>query len=173
LYYYGIGPFFDYRAGVRARLDDARKKQEKYEQLFHRRDKLQQVWKDLLASGLKTAAPDAESQALHALGDWAQESGLGLSSLKPEHAAQEDKDQLRQLGFHATGTGSWASIIRVLWRLETAPIPLHLNSVQITARKESSDDLAVQLSIATICYDPEAGKPKAAPVARPPSEDTP
>ena len=36
-----------------------------------------------------------------------------------------------------------------------------------------TDDLAVQLSIATICYDPEVGKPKAAPVARPQSEDTP
>jgi hypothetical protein len=172
-YYYAVSPFLDYRADVVRKLNDAKGREKKYLALIAQKDQLAKTWKVLLASGLKTASPDAESQALHAIGDWAQDSGINLSSLKPEHSTSDDKNQLHQIGFRASGTASWASIIRMLWHLESAPIPVHLTSLQITARKEASDDLAVQMGIVTVCYDPAAGKSKSMAAPAPQSEETP
>jgi hypothetical protein len=171
--YYALTPFLAYRAGVKERFEAVSKQLDDADQLKERAGKAQLVWKGLLAKGLKTTASDAESQTLNAVRDWAQDSAMGLTSVKPEHVTQDDKDELRQIGFHAMGVGPMASVARMLWRLEAAPIPLRVNSVQIMARKEATDDLAVQLSIATVCYNPEAGKAKSAPAPSRTQGETP
>jgi hypothetical protein len=170
--YFAVSPFLDYRADVRARLELVTQQHKQAQQLFADARAAEKLWQGFLARGLKTTASEAESQTLNAVRDWAQESGMGLSSVKPEHLAQDDKDQLQQIGFHAMGAGPMAALARMLWRLESAPIPLRVNSVQVASRKDATDDLAVQLSIATACYNPEAGKPRK-PVPTRKAEATP
>jgi len=41
-------------------------------------------WREMIASGLKRDPTEAESQILHAVGDWAKDAGLKLSAVKPE-----------------------------------------------------------------------------------------
>jgi hypothetical protein len=47
------------------------------------------------------------------------------------------------------------SIARLTWALETAQIPVRVNEMTITPRKEGTDDLQIQLSVSTLST-PEA-----------------
>ena len=167
LQYMAISPFMSYRAQIETDLAAATKTLDASQILFHRQDNHQKEWKALLGSSLKATPSEAESQVLHSVRDWAQESRLGLESLKPEHLAQDKSSAFQEIAFRASGSGPMASIARMLWHLETAPIPLHVNSVQITPRKEATDDLTVQLSISTICLNPMPEKPQPRPAAGP------
>jgi hypothetical protein len=116
--------------------------------------KLRPIWTAMQAGGLKADPATAESQFLHALRDWAQESQLTLTALKPERNAIENKFQL--ISYRATATGSMRSITEMLWRIETAPIPVRINDLEITPRKEGTDDLSVQFGVSTLSQLPEA-----------------
>jgi Tfp pilus assembly protein PilO len=105
-------------------------------------------WQKMVAAGLKQDPTEAESQVLHAVGDWATEAGLRLSSMKPERVPE--KKHLQEITFQATGTGSMNAVARFLWRVETAGIPIRLKELQLGSRKEGTDDLTLQLRLSTL-----------------------
>ena len=160
LQYLAITPFLNYRSQIQADLVLANRNSDAAQVLFTRQRNHEKQWQALLASSLKVTASEAESQVLHSVRDWAQDSGLGLESLKPEHLAREKDAAVQEIAFRASGSGPMSAIARMLWRLETASVPLRVNSIQITPRKEGTDDLAVQLSISTICLNPDAKAPE-------------
>ena len=102
----------------------------------------------------------AESQVLHALRDWSQDSRLTLSSVKPGKVVE--RGELLEMSFQAAGTGSMSAVSRFLWRIETARLPIRIHQLQLGARKEGSDDLSLQLSLSSLCLPgaraPAAGK---------------
>jgi len=130
------------------------------ENLLQRRRLIGPRWRQMLAEGMKRDPAEAESQVLHALGDWAADAGVDLISLKPERLTEDTL--LPEIEFRAAGTGSMAAVSRFLWRLETAEIPLKVKSLQIGSLKEGRDDLSLQLQISTL-YVPEPQRAKPAP----------
>ena len=120
---------------------------------------MEQEWKEMLEAGLKRDVSEAESQVLHAVRNWSQESGLALSSVKPQRIAQEG--DLQEITFQAAGTGSMRSVARFLWQLETAPLPLKVKELQLGSRKEGADDLSLQLRISAL-YLPAEPQPSTA-----------
>jgi hypothetical protein len=137
--------------------------------LFASNRRLNGEWSKLAGDRLARDGSAAENQVLHSVRDWAQESGLTLSSLKPERTERERG--LGKVTVRATGTGGMAQISRFLWHVQTADIPVRLTDVQITTRKEGTDDLSVQLGLATVFVAPEP--PAAKPGPRPPQEVQP
>jgi ribosomal protein L22 len=105
------------------------------------------TWDEMIGQQLRRDASEAESQVLNSVREWAQEAGMTLSSLKPERTEKE-KD-FHKITFRATGGGSMAQVARFLWRIETATVPVRVTDVTITSRKPGTDDLGVQLGIAT------------------------
>jgi len=126
--------------------------------LFARKKQLGPKWQQVVEAGLKSDPAEAESQVLHAVRNWSQESGLSLSSLRPEHTAQ--KGELREITFQASGTGPMSAVAGFLWRLETSPLPIRVNDLQLGTRKEGTDDLNLQLRVSTLCHSPA---PRSAP----------
>ena len=116
------------------------------------------MW-NAMRAGLQAGPAEAESQILHAIGDWAEDSRLTLSLLKPERLT--GKTRLPQIAFQAAGTGSMEAVTRFFWRLETATIPIKVTELQLASRKEGTDDMSVQLRISTV-YLPERPQPIAA-----------
>jgi hypothetical protein len=111
---------------------------------------------------MKSDPVEAESQVSHAIYTWAQEAGLTLTLVKPERVMEKTK--LPEIVFQATGTGTMSSIARLLWQVQTATIPVKVNDVSVSARKEGTDDLAVVLHISTI-YAPAQAQPAEAATA--------
>jgi len=143
-----VTPLLDRRSRVEAEKQELLGEMENATNQFARRKQLEQEWKDMLAAGLKSDPSETESQVLHALRDWSQESGLALASLKPERVAREG--DLQEIVFQAAATGSMRSVSRFLWQLETAALPLKVEELQLGSRKEGADDLSLQLRISAL-----------------------
>ena len=112
-------------------------------------------WQEMVRTGMKNDPAEAESQILHAIGNWAEESGVALS-LKIDRLTE--KTRLPEIMFQANGTGTMNGIAHLLWRAQTADIPVKILEVQINTRKEGVDDLSVQFRISTV-YSPGQGSP--------------
>lgn len=105
-------------------------------------------WKELTAGGLKLDASSAEGQLLDRVRDAAQSAGLSVQSLKPDRS--ERVNGFYRITLRVSATGSMSRITRFLYTAQTAKIPLRISDLQISARKEGTDDLAVQLGVSTI-----------------------
>ena len=127
--------------------------------LFTRQRNLKKVWTEMQQGGLKVDPSEAESQAYHAVLNWADAAGVDLTALKSERTSQEGKFQV--ISFHVTATGPLRAISRLLWSTETAAIPVRITDMQVIPRKEGTDDLSVQLSISTLCLLPDESKSNA------------
>ena len=135
------------RAGLQTQLDTA-------SDLFSRERRLRKIWSELEAGGLNLDPSQAEGQALRSIIAWAEKSGVSLSALKPERSTDERKFEV--ISFNVTGTGAMPDLARLMWAMETAPIPMRVTDMQITPRKEGTDDLSARISVSALCLPPQA-----------------
>ena len=105
-------------------------------------------WQEMVRGGMKADADPSVSQLIHAIGDWADEAGVSQLSLKIDRPT--DKSRLPQVVVQATGVGSMNAVARMLYRIQTATIPVKVTELQISSRKEGIDDLSVQMKISTV-----------------------
>lgn len=161
---YVLTPYFASRDAALKRAEVLDKEIAGNERLIRTQRRMERSWNEMLASGLKSDPSEAEQQLLRSMRDWAQEAGLTLASLKPDRVVRSDKTQLVKLS--ATGSGSIASAAQLLWRIETAPIPLKVDDLQLTTRKEGTDDLTLTLSVSTLWVAPGSAVPTRTQVAK-------
>jgi hypothetical protein len=119
--------------------------------LMARRQQLAPKWQQMVQAGMVSDPAEAESRILHAIGDWAQEAGISLSLLKPDRLTE--KSRLPEIAFQASGVGNLRAIARLLWRVQTAAIPIKVTEMQVGARKEGEDNLTFQIRVSTV-YSP-------------------
>jgi Tfp pilus assembly protein PilO len=113
-------------------------------------------WTEISSGALKRDESQSESQMLQNVLEWARGAGMEVPSFKRERVERE-KDFVK-VTFRATGTGTMNQIGKFLWRIQTASVPVRITDVSITSKKEGTDDLSVQLGIATIYLTAEAEK---------------
>jgi hypothetical protein len=112
-------------------------------------------WRAMVRSGIRDDPAEAESQALHAIRNWTEESGVALSLLKPDRLTE--RTRLPEISFQASCNGSMDSISKLLWRVRNATIPVRITELQLATRKEGTDDLSIQLRLSTV-YRPETAR---------------
>ncbi len=144
--------YFADREKIDTQLKDA-------DSLMKNQKDLAPKWAQIQSNGLKTDRGQAESQAQQAVLDWAKAAGVSVESVKPERDVQQNQFQI--ISFHVSGNGTMLSLSKLLWSIETATIPVRLNDLQITPRKEGTDDLKMQISLSTLALMPEPAKPSA------------
>ncbi len=162
---YALTPYFDARKNVSADLEAATTRERKASRLLNNQARVERAWRELLAGPLKTDPAAAESQALHAVRDWAQNSRVDLQSLKPERIGRTGDFQ--QIRVQATGTGTTAAVSALLSQVESAKIPMRVNELRLTSRKEGTDDLSFSLSVSTVLFSPAPEKTPGARTATP------
>jgi type II secretory pathway component PulM len=104
-------------------------------------------WKAMQPSFLANRA-EAENQILHTVSNAAKESGLTMTSV---HPGGTETGRMPQYSFQAVGTGSMAHISRFLWNLQMVQVPLRITELQLSSRKDGTDDLAVEVRFSTLC----------------------
>ena len=130
--------------------------------LFQASMKANREWSAIAGDALSRAGSgagggDQESRVLNAVREWAQEEGMRLPSVIPQPMQQEqgfNKSVLR-----ATGSGSLSQIGRFLYRLQTTSMPVRITDMQLGATKDGTDELSLNVGIATISPSPDASQP--------------
>jgi len=115
--------------------------------LFDRRKMLERKWKGLLSEGMQNDA-DAESRIARALTEWAGQTGLTLSSVKPE-STSTDKG-MNEVIFVVAGQGGLDSVASFLYKVETAELPVKVTNMQLGSSSESGDNMSLQLRLSAI-----------------------
>ena len=151
---YALTPLLDGYSALAARKERLQADMKRADSLLARRQQVDQRWRQMLTGSLKGDPGEAESQILHALRDWSEETGLNLTALRPERSTE--KTNLREITFHTSGSGSMNSISRFMWYLETAEIPIKVKVLRLGSRKEGIDDLSLQLRFSTLYLATEA-----------------
>jgi hypothetical protein len=158
-----ISPFFEDLHALEDQRESAQKDWDNGNQLLLDRRIKAPLWQALVKGGVELDESHAQGQARQALDEWSRNAGITLDSTTPERTLQEGPFQVVNfnIDFSVQGRGSMFSMAHLLWALETAPIPLRVNSIKITSPKEGSDALAVkQLSVSAL-YMPTADNSKA------------
>ena len=162
LYLYVISPLFDARAELATEeiklnreLDNARK-------LIKASRDANKRWPELRKSGLSNEQSLAASSLLNAMESWSQSAALPLLSTRPDRS--NANQGLRDLTYQTTADGTMRTIIGFLYRAETAKLPARIRELQLTARTDGADDIAMQLRISTLWEEAKAGK-ESTPVA--------
>ncbi len=147
-----ISPYIDNLGLLTDRIASAQGALDDQKALFRRKEELQKVWSDLTHGGLSDNVSAAESQAVLAVLGWAGDAGVTVTALKPDRASDENKFQI--LSYHITAVGRTPDVARLMWDIETATIPVRLTDVQVTPRKEGTDDLTIQFGVTTLVQPP-------------------
>jgi Tfp pilus assembly protein PilO len=116
-------------------------------------------WTEMNRSGLLKDSSAAESQIYNAVAAWARDAGLDPQPALKSDRTEKQKD-FYQITIRATGAGSMDQIARFLWRIQTASFPIRITDLSLSSRKEGTDDLALQMSLATayLSTDTDASK---------------
>jgi len=156
---YALSPVLERQSDLQLQRDRILKEIRRGNALISERRQLAPKWNEMLSAGLKDDPAEAEGQLLHALRDWAKESGFTLTSVKPDRP--ESKSELKEIQIQAAGTAKMDAITGFLWQLHSAPFPLKVTDLQISSRNDGSNDLALQLKISTLYYAADRRQAKA------------
>jgi hypothetical protein len=154
LYQFAYNPLCDQLADAQTKRDKCREALGAMKLEVGQQAQLAPKWRQMLDSGLKSDAQEAESQVLHALDDWAQQCRVKLSVMRSdrgqENAANAGKKRLPEIALHATGEGTMESMGRLLWRMQSATMPIRVTKMQANTPKEGMDYLSFTLDLSTI-----------------------
>lgn len=143
-----LSPYLDRRARLLSEKHRLTVELEEARSLFTRRDGNQTQLEKMLESDTGTV----ESLTLKSMRNWAEESGLALSMLKPERSARIGP--MEELSFQVIGYGSMRAIRDFLWKIESARLPVKISELRLSARKDNSDDLTLQVRVAALSLAP-------------------
>ena len=157
-----LTPYFKQRATLAELRDKNDAESESAYQLHNQETDLKDKWIQRRSQGLMKDPADAEKQLMGAIKDWAREAGLAIASVKPERI--ESKKELREIQFIASATGSNDSLVKFLFKLQTAKFPIRVTEFQAGSRNDSQE-LAMQMRISTLYMldEKKDGKNSAAP----------
>jgi hypothetical protein len=165
---YAITPYFTERKAVADQLAVVTKQTADATRKFREQRRLQGEWRNMISGGLKSDAGDAEQQLYESVRDWAREAGVAVTASDPQRVVRPDRTQVVRL--RVTGSGTTAAFSKLLWKVETSPLPLKVDEFTLTAQPPGADKLAVTLWVSTIWVrpaGPDDAKKAPAPVRRP------
>ena len=149
-----ISPITTKMAVLDADIGAATDELERTGRLFETSKAARREWAAMARAALVEDRPRAESQILNNVREWAQESGISLSSLKPER--EEKEKDFQKITFRATCSGGMAQIGQFLHRIQTAAIPVRITDLQLSSQRDGTDELTLSVALATIYMPPES-----------------
>ena len=128
-----------------ARIEDLRKKVGDGRRLVQREASLQSRWDFMRTNTLPQNPSLAEQQVLKGFDRWAQQSRLTILSITPQW--KHDADDYTTLDCRVEASGNLAAISRFLYEIEKDPMALRLQNIEIGARDNDGQQLALGLQV--------------------------
>lgn len=136
------------------RIADLHQKVQRGRQLMERERSVRARWSDMQRADLPDDLSAAESDVYKAIGRWANQSRIGFTSLTPDwrHEVGYDTYECR-----AAAVGDQASLARLLYEIESDPLPAHIEECELTARDPQGKQLTLSVKFSFLRLT-QAGK---------------
>lgn len=136
-----------------SRITELRKSVAQGESLIDRGDRIRERWDTMRTNTLPDDVSTAENQVLKAFERWSDESRISISGIKPQW--KRTSEEYMTLECRADAFGSIHALTRFLHSLEKDPLALRVESVEITSRDESGQQLALAIQVSGLLLNPQ------------------
>jgi hypothetical protein len=159
LYSFVLTPVMDGRGRIQSEKERLETQLEQAGRIFDRRDQLSEQWGEMKAGGLGTDPSVIESRVLNAVGQWSEDCGLPISTVKPDRDRNEGAG-MREIFFNLSLAGDMEAVGRFLWEVENSELPLRIKEFQLGSRGGDGSDLSLQIKLSALYLadDPDARK---------------
>jgi len=154
-----LSPFLEYRDSLLLQREAADKDLAEAHHVLQLEQDLRPLSRSL-ASSLNGDPSAVESGLLHLLHQWQQHAGVTNASFARLRTV--DSHGYTCLTFNVSAAGGMAPIASLIYRIETASIPLRIDDLRLMPKRDGADELQLRLNISTLC---RAGPPNAAATA--------
>ena len=121
--------------------------------LLARGDQLNRTWTDMQSNALPAEPAQAEQQVISAFDSWGRANSIELGSIRPQWK-RGTNDRSSLLECRVDATGSLAALTRFLYEVEHSPLALRIDSVELNARDDSGQKLALALVVSGLRLSP-------------------
>jgi hypothetical protein len=115
---------------------------------------IESQWNRMRTNTLSVNPTAAESQLYTNFQKWATASLVSLAGQKPEKKDSDDPAYSNE-EWHADVTGSMAQIFAFLYSVESSPLGLRVDSVDLSSRDDAGQQLALGLTVSGLILNPD------------------
>ena len=113
--------------------------------LLKREQAIRSRWEQMRTNTLPASTSLAEQQVLKAFDNWSQESGASITGVTPQW--NNDATNYMTVDWRVEASGDLGTLTRFLYDIEQGPMPLKLESVVLSARDDTGQQLTLGLQI--------------------------
>jgi Tfp pilus assembly protein PilN len=135
------------------RIVDLRKSVSQGTLLRSRERTIRERWESMRTNTLPNNMSAAENEVLRAFDRWSQESRVSITSIKPQW--KQTGEDYATLECRADASGNIQALSRFLFNLEKDPLALKIETVEITARDNDGQQLALVLQVSGLLLSPQ------------------
>ena len=114
---------------------------------------LRKTWNEMRANTLPNDPSLAEQNMLGAFDRWSRETGITITSISPQW--KHDSDEYMTLECRVDASGTISTVPRFIHDIEKDPMAIKLESIEITARDNDGQQLAVGLQVSGLVLTPQ------------------
>lgn len=122
--------------------------------LVQREQVIRTRWAEMRTNTLPRNPSDAESAVLKAFDRWAQDSRISVNSRKLQW--KKNSDNYMTLLCRADTSGNLQAISRFLYDIESDPLALRIENIQIAARDKNGQQLSLGLQLSGLLLTPQS-----------------
>ena len=122
--------------------------------VLQREDRIRSRWAQMRSHTLPEDVSEAENEVLKAFERWSEDSRISISSIKPQW--KRTGEDYVTLECRADAFGNIQTLARFLHNVEKDPLALKVESVEITSRDDSGQQLALALQVSGLLLNPQA-----------------
>lgn len=135
------------------RIAELRKSVTQGKILIERGEQIRSRWDGMRTNTLPDDPSEAENEVLKAFERWSTDSRISIAGIKPQWKRTSD-DHLT-LECRADAVGNIRALAAFLYEVEKDPLALRVDSVEITARDENGQQLALALQVSGLLLNPQ------------------
>ncbi len=124
-------------------IDSLRAKVDRGRELLRRENSIRSRWAEMIRTDLPDDLSAAENDVFKAVGRWARDSRINLTSLTPQWRSHEEGYDT--LECRASANGDQASLGRFLYEMEIDPVPVALQECEIVTRDANGRGLMMNV----------------------------
>lgn len=102
-------------------------------------------WDGMQTNALSSEASTAQSQLLKAFYRWSEESGVSVSSIRPQ--AKQANDDTQTIECRADAFGKLSSLSRFLYLIEKDTLGVKIDSIELTPRDKQAEEVNLILQV--------------------------
>jgi Tfp pilus assembly protein PilO len=138
-------------------IADLRKKVQDGAQLVGREQHLRSRWDQMRNNTLPNNPSLAEQQVVGAFDRWSRDSRISITSISPQ--SKHDAEEYMTLQCRVEAAGTLNTLGQFLYAIEKDPMALKLEIVELSARDNTGQQLALGLQVSGLVLTPHEKRP--------------